>query len=121
MTRPWPVTAKGCWWTVCGREASRRNGPAFFSGRRRWPPAPISGDGFTRTMQDAEFRLHYLAELELNASVPALEGLVKEGAVTLVFANADLEHNHAAVLRDFLIDRMSAAGSTESGPTGGGQ
>ncbi|WP_299555748.1 DUF488 domain-containing protein [uncultured Tateyamaria sp.] len=66
-----------------------------------------------------EFRLQYLAELDLNSSVSVVEGIARDGVATLVFANADLEHNHAAVLRDFLIKRMSVAANPETNLTGG--
>nr|WP_299153767.1 DUF488 family protein [uncultured Tateyamaria sp.] len=62
----------------------------FHKDRARWP----------------EFRSEYIAELKLNSSVSVVEDLAREGVVTLIFANADLDHNHAAVLRAFLIERL---------------
>lgn len=53
-----------------------------------------------------EFRLQYLTELDQNNFVSTVQKIAEENVVTLVFANADLQHNHAAVLRDFLIARM---------------
>ena len=53
-----------------------------------------------------EFRLHYLAELDNNTSLGAIEDALKDGVVTLTFANKNLEQNHAAVLREHLIQRM---------------
>ncbi len=66
-----------------------------------------------------EFRLQYLAELDLNRSVSIVERIARNDITTLVFANADLEHNHAAILRDFLIARMRTAPAPETNPAGG--
>ncbi len=58
-----------------------------------------------------EFRLQYLIELKDNAAVPIVEDQLKRNAVSLIFANANQEHNHAAVLREHLIERAKAAGT----------
>ncbi len=52
-----------------------------------------------------EFRFRYLAELDQNTSIRTIQDIVRNDVVTLVFASADLERNHAAVLRDFLVER----------------
>ncbi len=50
-----------------------------------------------------EFARSYKAELEQN---PGLEDLLAiNGQLTLVTATRDVEHSHAAVLRDYLISR----------------
>lgn len=61
-----------------------------------------------------EFRLHYLAELDGNTSLYAIEDALKDGVVTLTFANANLEQNHAAVLREHLIERARAVIASNS-------
>lgn len=53
-----------------------------------------------------EFRLQYLAELKDNTSLHIIEDALNNDVVTLIFANADLEQNHAAVLREYLIERV---------------
>lgn len=50
-----------------------------------------------------EFRSRYLAELGGNAAVDHLRELWRGRRVTLVYAARDTEHNHALVLRDFLL------------------
>jgi len=52
------------------------------------------------------FRERYLAELAAKdaASAP-LRNLMAEGPVTLVYAAADVEHNNAVVLREYLLQR----------------
>ena len=49
-----------------------------------------------------EFRAHYLEELETNTAVETIVERLRQGTVTLVYAAKAPEHNHAAVLRDFL-------------------
>ncbi|MFQ5874239.1 MAG: DUF488 domain-containing protein [Dehalococcoidia bacterium] len=53
----------------------------------------------------AEFRQCYEAELQTPEKLPLLQGLAKRsqnGAVTLVFAAKDVEHNSAVVLKAFV-------------------
>ncbi|WAC18158.1 DUF488 domain-containing protein [Luteolibacter sp. SL250] len=51
-----------------------------------------------------EFRKRYLAELRsLDAPAGILRAALKEGPITLLHAARDEEHNHALVLRDFLL------------------
>ncbi|MFB6263178.1 MAG: DUF488 domain-containing protein [Bradymonadaceae bacterium] len=53
------------------------------------------------------FRDRYCDELENapDAWRPLLEA-ARERTVTLVYGASDREHNHAVVLRDFLLDRL---------------
>lgn len=52
----------------------------------------------------AEFRQRYAAELDGNPQpVNALRDLLAAGPVTLLYAARDPEHNHAVVLRDYLL------------------
>ena len=51
-----------------------------------------------------EFRKRYRAELRaMDEPVETLHDALKEGSVTLLYAARDEEHNHALVLRDFLL------------------
>lgn len=51
----------------------------------------------------AEFKKRYRAELEENdEQVALLKGEIKKGAVTLLYAAKDEEHNDAVVLLEFL-------------------
>jgi uncharacterized protein YeaO (DUF488 family) len=50
-----------------------------------------------------EFKRRYCAELEANAErVRELQELARRGAVTLLYAAKDEEHNNAVALREFL-------------------
>lgn len=49
-----------------------------------------------------EFRKRYFAELKKNPAVCALRELTEKGMVTLVFAAADMGHNNAMALREYL-------------------
>ncbi|HOV59278.1 MAG TPA: DUF488 family protein [Rhodanobacteraceae bacterium] len=52
------------------------------------------------------FRERYLAELAAkDAALAPLRNLMAEGPVTLVYAAADVEHNNAVVLREYLLQR----------------
>lgn len=56
-----------------------------------------------------EFARRYRAELAGNKDeVTRLEELVKQGAVTLVYAAHDQDHNHALVLADYLRDHLES-------------
>jgi uncharacterized protein YeaO (DUF488 family) len=50
----------------------------------------------------SEFRRRYEAELATNEAVAPLRDLAAKGAVTLVYAARDEQHNHALVLLDHL-------------------
>ena len=53
-----------------------------------------------------EFRERYTAELlEKGDRMKLALDFMKKGAVTLVYAARDEEHNNAVVLRDFLVKR----------------
>ena len=55
-----------------------------------------------------EFRRRYLAEMALNPEpFEAVRKLARSGTVTLVYAARDEAHNHALVLRDFLLGKLS--------------
>lgn len=59
-----------------------------------------------------EFRRRYGAELaERPAEVSELLALARAGPVTLLYGARDLEHNHALVLRDLLVQDRSGVGS----------
>jgi len=54
----------------------------------------------------AEFAKRYRRELAANpAAVATLEGYLRKGRTTLVYATRDPEMNSAAVLRDWLLRR----------------
>ena len=58
------------------------------------------------------FRDQYRAELNLNRRLlDGLRQLTKTGPVTLLYAAHDVLHNHAAVLRDVLLEEMTASRS----------
>jgi uncharacterized protein YeaO (DUF488 family) len=51
-----------------------------------------------------EFRQRYFAELDANPkAVELLREKAKQGRVTLLYAARDSEHNHAVVLKDYLL------------------
>ena len=55
-----------------------------------------------------EFERRYRRELAANErSLAVLEDLARHGRITLVFAAADIEHNNATVLLDFLRRRLA--------------
>ena len=56
----------------------------------------------------AEFRSRYTAELHGNEHVTRLADLARSGQVTLVYAAADPDHNHALVLRDVLDEALGS-------------
>lgn len=49
-----------------------------------------------------EFAKRYKRELEGNETLPKLEGMLQDGAVTLVYGAKDEEHNQARVLLELL-------------------
>lgn len=63
----------------------------FHEDRSRWP----------------DFRLRYAEELEENPGLDVIEEALRSDCVTLTFATADLERNHALVLRDALLRRVA--------------
>ncbi len=57
-----------------------------------------------------EFRRRYLAELkrpEVKALLAELEGLARNGTLTLVYSARDEEHNQAVVLKELLEKQLS--------------
>jgi uncharacterized protein YeaO (DUF488 family) len=50
-----------------------------------------------------EFRKRYFAELKKNSIVAHVRQLTAKGTVTFVFAAADIEHNNAVALREYLL------------------
>lgn len=59
-----------------------------------------------------EFRRRYRAELdERPAAMERLEALAREGRLTLVLASRDVERSSAAVLKEYLEERMDEEGS----------
>jgi uncharacterized protein YeaO (DUF488 family) len=56
-----------------------------------------------------EFRERYRAELDSRPDVarPLLDAL-RDGPIVLLYAAKDTEHNNAIVLRDWLLDRLTA-------------
>jgi uncharacterized protein YeaO (DUF488 family) len=63
-----------------------------------------------------EFGRRHRAELDRNpAAVEQLRALSDTGRVTLIYAAHDLAHNNAVVLKDYIDERLSAAGGRRSG------
>ncbi|MCR6628940.1 MAG: DUF488 domain-containing protein [Magnetospirillum sp.] len=55
----------------------------------------------------AEFSRRYRAELALNQeAVGRIEDFLKLGPLTLLYAARDPAHNHAQVLREYLLDKL---------------
>lgn len=54
-----------------------------------------------------EFKQRYFAELDANpAAVHLLIDKLREGRVTFLYAARDSEHNHAKVLREYLLSKI---------------
>ncbi|MDQ9037056.1 DUF488 domain-containing protein [Acinetobacter seifertii] len=51
-----------------------------------------------------EFKRRYLKELESNPAVKELQDIVSKHKVTLLYSAKDVEHNHAIILRDYLLE-----------------
>ncbi|WP_461004151.1 DUF488 domain-containing protein [Streptomonospora sediminis] len=65
---------------------------------RRWLHADPSG-------RWEEFAGHYRAELDANPdALRPIRDALAEGPVTLLYGARDTEHNHAVVLRDYLLE-----------------
>ncbi len=55
-----------------------------------------------------EFRQRYRMELDDNTEpVHKLIGLSSHGNITLIFSARDAEHNSAAILREYLLERVA--------------
>ena len=62
-----------------------------------------------------EFRRRYRAELKcLGRALQPLRDAQQRGSVTLVYGAKDAQHNHAVVLRAFLLKTSSPTGNVRS-------
>jgi uncharacterized protein YeaO (DUF488 family) len=62
-----------------------------------------------------EFRRRYRAELKcLGRALQPLRDAQQRGSVTLVYGAKDAQHNHAVVLREFLLTTSSPTGNVRS-------
>ena len=62
-----------------------------------------------------EFRRRYRAELKcLGRALQPLRDAQQRGSVTLVYGAKDAQHNHAVVLREFLLKTSSPTGNGRS-------
>ncbi|PJF05223.1 DUF488 domain-containing protein [Acinetobacter seifertii] len=52
-----------------------------------------------------EFKRRYLKELETNSAVEELQHIAVKHTVTLLYAAKDVEHNHAIILKDYLLKK----------------
>lgn len=52
-----------------------------------------------------EFRRRYIEELKGSFAVETLLDLAGEGKITLLYASRDVEHNHARVLKEYLLSQ----------------
>lgn len=52
-----------------------------------------------------EFKRRYLNELETNSAVEELQYIAVKHTVTLLYSAKDVEHNHAIILRDYLLEK----------------
>ena len=52
-----------------------------------------------------EFKRRYLKELETNSAVEELQHIAVKHTVTLLYSAKDVEHNHAIILRDYLLEK----------------
>lgn len=59
------------------------------------------------------FYHHYQQELENNLAVMMLyQKLIDHQSITLLYGSKDANHNHAIVLRDFLLNKLKLNNST---------
>ncbi|MDK4792459.1 MAG: DUF488 family protein [Acinetobacter sp.] len=52
-----------------------------------------------------EFKRRYLKELETNSAVEELQHIAVKHTVTLLYSAKDVEHNHAIILKDYLLNK----------------
>lgn len=52
-----------------------------------------------------EFKQRYLKELETNPAVKELLEIVSHHKVTLLYSAKDVEHNHAIILKEYLLEK----------------
>jgi uncharacterized protein YeaO (DUF488 family) len=58
------------------------------------------------------FRERYFAELDRNHDAwQDLAHIARRGNLTLIYSSHDTEHNNAAALKDYLMDKRSGRGS----------
>lgn len=53
----------------------------------------------------SEFKQRYLKELETNSAVEELQHIAVKHTVTLLYSAKDVEHNHAIILKDYLLNK----------------
>lgn len=54
-----------------------------------------------------EFKRRYLKELEANSAVEELQHIAVKHTVTLLYSAKDVEHNHAIILKEYLLSKNS--------------
>lgn len=55
----------------------------------------------------SEFKQRYLKELETNPALKELQDIVSKHRVTLLYSAKDMEHNHAIILKEYLLSKNS--------------
>ena len=55
-----------------------------------------------------EFKQRYLKELETNPAVKELLEIVSHHKVTLLYSAKDVEHNHAIILKEYLLEKSKS-------------
>ena len=76
------------------------------------PSASLRRNFAHRQERFAEFSEHYRSELNANPQAPEflswVGGRLREGRVSLIYAARDTACNHAAVLREWTLERLKA-------------
>ena len=55
-----------------------------------------------------EFKQRYLKELATNSAVKELLKIVSHHKVTLLYSAKDVEHNHAIILKEYLLEKSKS-------------
>ncbi|MDM9637882.1 DUF488 domain-containing protein [Acinetobacter nosocomialis] len=55
-----------------------------------------------------EFKQRYLKELRSNPAVKELQDIVSHHKVTLLYSAKDVEHNHAIILKEYLLEKSKS-------------
>lgn len=55
-----------------------------------------------------EFKQRYLKELRSNPAVKELQDIVSHHKVTLLYSAKDVEHNHAIILKEYLLENSKS-------------
>ncbi|MFW1886557.1 DUF488 domain-containing protein, partial [Acinetobacter nosocomialis] len=55
-----------------------------------------------------EFKQRYLKELRSNPAVKELQNIVSHHKVTLLYSAKDVEHNHAIILKVYLLEKCKS-------------